>query len=80
MHRLPPPSQGTWMVVVLAQGEPMEIADLVDSRHDKVMQSIERLAGRGVIALPPLGDGPTPSGQLAKVYVFEGEHGSQTNP
>lgn len=33
-----------------------EIADLVDSRHDKVKQSIERLAGRGVITLPPMGE------------------------
>lgn len=65
---------------MVAQSKPVEIADLVDSRHDKVMQSIERLAVRGVIALPPLGDGPTPSGQLAKVYVFEGEQGPRTNP
>lgn len=33
----------------------LEIADLVDSRHDKVKQSIERLAERGVISLPPMG-------------------------
>jgi phage regulator Rha-like protein len=33
-----------------------EIADLVNSRHDKVKQSIERLAERGVIGLPPLGE------------------------
>ena len=33
-----------------------EIAELVDSRHDKVKQSIERLAERGVIVLPPMGD------------------------
>ncbi|KDP84210.1 antirepressor [Cupriavidus sp. SK-3] len=41
-----------------------EIAELVDSRHDKVKQSIERLASRGVITLPPMGevsnDGPGP--------------------
>jgi phage regulator Rha-like protein len=34
-----------------------EIADLVDSRHDKVKQSIERLVERGVIVQPPMGDG-----------------------
>ena len=43
----------------------LEIADLVDSRHDKVKQSIERLAatvdGKGnqkapVISLPPMGE------------------------
>ncbi len=33
-----------------------EIADLVESRHDKVKQSIERLATRGVIGLPPMGE------------------------
>jgi phage antirepressor YoqD-like protein len=33
-----------------------EIADLVESRHDKVKQSIERLAARSLIAQPPMGD------------------------
>jgi phage regulator Rha-like protein/phage antirepressor YoqD-like protein len=33
-----------------------EIAELVQSRHDKVKQSIERLAERGAIAQPPMGD------------------------
>ena len=41
-----------------------EIADIVGPRHDKVKQSIERLAERGVISLPPMGevpnDGPGP--------------------
>lgn len=32
-----------------------EIAELVESRHDKVKQSIERLAERGVIVRPPMG-------------------------
>lgn len=36
----------------------IEIAELVGSRHDKVKQSIERLAGRGVIAFPPMGRSP----------------------
>lgn len=44
----------------LAGGEPTmssrEIADLVGSRHDKVKQSVERLAERGVITRPPLGE------------------------
>lgn len=39
-------------------GEPTmgsrEIAELVDSRHDNVKRTIERLAERGVISLPPL--------------------------
>ncbi|MFV0303574.1 MAG: Rha family transcriptional regulator [Paracoccus sp. (in: a-proteobacteria)] len=33
-----------------------EIAELVESRHDKVKQSIERLADRGTITLPPMAD------------------------
>ncbi len=41
-----------------------EIADLVESRHDDVKRSIQRLAERGVIALPPTAevsnDGPGP--------------------
>ena len=34
----------------------LEISELVESRHDKVKQSIERLAERGVISLPPMGE------------------------
>ena len=34
----------------------LEIAKLVDVRHDKAKQSIERLSDRGVISLPPMGD------------------------
>ena len=33
-----------------------EIAELVESRHDKVKQSITRLVARGVIVQPPMGD------------------------
>lgn len=51
-----------------------EIADLVDSRHDKVKQSIERLSERGVIVQPPLVDehGEEAMGRLriTQVYVF----------
>ncbi|MDR5742494.1 phage antirepressor KilAC domain-containing protein [Caballeronia sp. LZ029] len=45
-----------------------EIADLVESRHDKVKQSIERLAARGVIALPPLGEYLDSLGRRAAEY------------
>lgn len=34
----------------------LEISEVVESRHDKVKQSVERLAERGVISLPPLGE------------------------
>lgn len=45
-----------------------EIAEVVDSRHDKVKQSIERLAERGVIGLPPLGEYLDTLGRPAKEY------------
>lgn len=35
-----------------------EIAELVESRHDKVKQSIDRLVDKGVIIQPPMGDVP----------------------
>ena len=53
-----------------------EIADLVDSRHDKVKQSIERLAERGAITLPPLGEKPT-AGRPVSEYIFTGEKGKR---
>lgn len=58
-----------------------EIADLVDSRHDKVKQSIERLAERGVIVQPPVVDehGEDAMGRtrITQVYVFSGERGKR---
>lgn len=49
----------------------LEISELVESRHDKVRQSIERLAERGVITLPPVGEvsntGPGP--KTISVYL-----------
>jgi phage antirepressor YoqD-like protein len=56
----------------------LEIAELVDSRHDKVKQSIERLVERGVITKPPMGDGiKTPNGVIPKLYIFSGEQGKR---
>lgn len=45
---------------------------LLGNSHDKVMQSIERLDVRGAIALPPIGDSPTPSGQISNLQMFDG--------
>lgn len=45
-----------------------QIADLVGSRHDKVKQSIERLAERAAIQLPPLGEVKNHLGQAVSVY------------
>lgn len=46
-----------------------EISALVESRHDKVKQSIERLAARGVIELPPMGKVKNHLGQSVSVYM-----------
>lgn len=45
-----------------------EIAELVDSRHDKVKQSIDRLSDRGVIGVPPVGEYLDSLGRRAKEY------------
>lgn len=48
-----------------------EIADLVESRHDDVKRSIERLADRGAISKPPVADGEkAANGVTEKVYVI----------
>lgn len=46
-----------------------EIADLVESRHDKVKQSIERLYARRIIQLPPMGKVKNHLGQTVAVYL-----------
>ncbi|MFX0834533.1 phage antirepressor KilAC domain-containing protein [Escherichia coli] len=58
-----------------------EIAELLGNRHDKVKQSIERMAQRGVIQLPPMGkvenkQSLSPN-RFVNVYIFEGEHGKR---
>lgn len=47
-----------------------EIADLVESRHDKVKQSIERLAARHAIGLPPVGEYLDNLGRPAHEYLL----------
>lgn len=58
-----------------------EIADLVESRHDDVKRSIERLAERGVIVQPPMADEPGTDkmgrSRPTKVYIFTGEQGKR---
>lgn len=53
-----------------------EIAELVGARHDNVRRTIERLAGKAVIALPPTEEKPT-AGRPAVEYVFRGEQGKR---
>lgn len=47
----------------------LEISELVESRHDKVKQSIERLAARGTIQLPPMGEVKNHLNQTVSVYL-----------
>jgi phage regulator Rha-like protein len=55
-----------------------EIAELVESRHDKVKQSIERLVNKGVISQPPMGDGEkAANGVVEQIYIFSGEQGKR---
>jgi phage regulator Rha-like protein len=58
-----------------------EIAELVGSRHDKVKQSIERLADRGVITQPPSGSESYKDGSgrtvVTGLYIFTGDQGKR---
>jgi phage regulator Rha-like protein len=58
-----------------------EIAELVESRHDSVKRTIERLANQGVIVQPPLVDEPGADSigrpRTTQVYVFSGERGKR---
>lgn len=63
----PAPQNGSYENVARTMSS-QEIADLVGSRHDKVKQSIERLAERGVIQLPPMGVVKNHLGQSVSVF------------
>lgn len=55
-----------------------DISELVLSRHDDVKRSIERLAERGVISLPPMAVMPKEANNRiynVEIYVFTGEQG-----
>lgn len=54
-----------------------EIADLVQSRHDSVKRTIERLVESGVIQCPPLVDIKNHQNRDMQVYVFESEQGKR---
>lgn len=55
----------------------LEVATLVEARHDSVRRTIERLADRGVIQLPPLVEVKNHLRQRVGVYSFEGEKGKR---
>lgn len=47
-----------------------EIADLVESRHDSVKRTVERLAERGTIQPPPMEEVKNHQGQVVSAYHF----------
>jgi len=47
----------------------LDIAKLVESRHDSVKLSIERLAKNAIIQLPPLVETPNSQGVMVKNYL-----------
>ncbi|ELX9600402.1 TPA: Rha family transcriptional regulator, partial [Escherichia coli] len=59
----------------------IEIAELVGSQHGNVRISIERLAKRGVIQLPPMqkveNKQTISPNKFTSVYIFEGEQGKR---
>lgn len=58
----------------------LEIAELVEARHDNAKRTIERLAADGVISLPPLEDVKIQRErrtETTKAYVFEGDQGER---
>lgn len=58
-----------------------DIAELVDSRHDDVKRSINRLVDQGVIVQPPVADEPGADAlgrpRTTQVYVFAGAAGKR---
>lgn len=56
-----------------------EIAELVDSRHDSVKRTIERLVAQGVIESPPLVDFKNINNVAGQEYVFSGERGKRNS-
>jgi len=57
-----------------------EIAELVESRHDDVKRSIQRLAEKGIISLPPLAEVKIQRErreETVSVYRFAGEQGKR---
>ncbi len=54
----------------------VEIADMVEKRHDNVKRTIESLAEQGVISFPQVEEKPT-AGRPLQFYIFEGEKGKR---
>ena len=54
----------------------LEIAELVEKRHDNVKRTIETLVKQAVIASPQIEEKPT-AGRPSTFYVFSGEQGKR---
>lgn len=54
----------------------LQIADLVEKRHDNVKRTIETLGGQGVIEFPQIEEIPTATKPVS-VYMFCGERGKR---
>ena len=54
----------------------LEIAELVEKRHDNVKRTIENLVKQAVIASPQVEEKPT-AGRPSTFYVFSGEQGKR---
>lgn len=52
----------------------LQISELVQSRHDSVKRTIERLAEQEIIEFPPTVEIPTPT-KPALAYLFQGKQG-----
>ena len=52
----------------------LQIAELVNARHDSVKRTIARLADQEAIEFPPMVEIPTAT-KPSQVYVFSGEQG-----
>ncbi|MNR88865.1 Phage regulatory protein Rha [compost metagenome] len=56
----------------------IQIAELVEKRHDNVKRTIEALIESSVIARPQIEDGiKSANGVIPKIYVFSGEQGKR---
>lgn len=69
------------MIIDAVSMNSLEISEMLDSRHDSVKRSVERLAESGVIQLPPMAEvkqeqSLSPNNK-SKVYVFTGEQGKR---
>ncbi|WP_442592493.1 Rha family transcriptional regulator [Parapusillimonas sp. JC17] len=79
MTQIVPAQKGNAMALVVSDAISMtslEIAELVERRHDNVKRTIETLVKRGVIASPQIEE-KTTAGRPMQVCVFSGEQGKR---